>query len=190
MVLINHILISKIIRTLRVCAHHTFNPQLFTPRALSPSSSETFSIHHHIIYVPSFTPALHSAIEIQHGPGSSYNTRVVRRIPTREGSQRIVSSIIIGDGDVSSVCRREEIASRPCVRTRAREKDQGKNPGLSTERRKKERERKEREGGREGEKKEISRETHRHGRREGRLARKKDSRELRRVGRRRGWNGR
>lgn len=50
---------------------------------------------------------------------------------------------------MSSVCRREEIASRPCVRTRAREKDQGKNPGLSTERRKKERERKEREGGRE-----------------------------------------
>jgi len=39
-------------------------------------------------------------------------------------------------------------------------------------------------------KKEISLETHRHRRREGRLARKKDSRELRRVGWGRGWNGR
>lgn len=39
-------------------------------------------------------------------------------------------------------------------------------------------------------KKEISLETHRHRRREGRLERKKDSRELRRVGWGRGWNGR
>lgn len=187
MVLINHILISKIIRTLRVCAHHTFNPQLFTPRALSPSSSETFSIHHHIIYVPSFTPALHSAIEIQHGPGSSYNTRVVRRIPTREGSQRIVSSIIIGDATcrVCVVAKKSRVG-RACGReherrTRVRTPV---SPQSGEKRREKERR------GREGEKKEISRETHRHGRREGRLARKKDSRELRRVGRRRGWNGR